>query len=125
MSISHHKMFHHISFPGDHSRDTDATAMLFMISCSRYSLYISLFTQRNHHILMGYKVLILKFLSLFPFNRSTALVAISLLKLGYILLNKKEYFLRICQKVFKISNVLDHLAILIDYFLLLQLCQPT
>src|SRR4030042_1412411 len=124
MSISHHKMFHHISFPGDHSRNTHTSSMLFMISYSRYPLYVPLFAQRNRHILMGNKVLILKFLSLLSLNRSTPTITISLLKLGDILLNKKEYFLRICQKVFQISDVLNHLAIFIDYFLLLQLSQP-
>src|SRR4030043_578747 len=124
MSISYHEMFHHIGFPSHHPYLTPTSSMLLLIRYSRYSFYVSLLTQRNHHILMGNKIFVLKLLSLFSFNSSAALVAIPLLKLGDILLNKKEYFLRICQKVFKISDVLDHLAVFIDYFLLLQLSQP-
>src|SRR4030043_1019673 len=99
MGISYNEMFHHIGFPSHHPYLTPTSSMLLLIRYSRYSFYVSLFTQRNYLILLGNKVLVLKLLGLFSFNSIAALVAIPLLKLGDILLNKKEYFLRICQEV--------------------------
>src|SRR4030042_4048948 len=98
MRVSYHTMLHHISFPGYHSRDTDAAAMLLLISCGRYPFNVPLFTQRNHHILMGNEVFILKFFSLFPFNSSTALVAVSRFEFSDILFNQEKYLLRVRQQ---------------------------